>query len=228
MIDGRTTNNRTSAVTSATLNPMAAPEFFLSLLSLMTTWAQEKSNQATKAETQTLQQFLEWMRRHDFQLLCDKIESSSETTRALTGMIERDLKSTNEYLGLIAESVTAMANHIEPLHALSASMGAENEQLSEDAVKLLIIFESANYDKMLWMRRIKMIHFFPEGISYPAPSRFMESDIESLESAGFIIVCGHNSSGDPMYNLTRLGAKFAQAAAAKYETTLLSQDPGGF
>ena len=194
------------------MSPIEASTLFATLVGLICSWKQERSEQATDR----FQDFMVWLSHHHFEELRERIFDSEELQRELTALLQQDLSVLSSKLDTITGAISAVADKIDRIGQVSRALGADTEALSEQAVALIKAFEESGDGRIIVFGQELGCRFVPSGRSFHViEARFLEADVEALATMGFVELVDLNSSGKPIYALTRPGSRFALNLAHK-------------
>lgn len=187
------------------INPIEASATFATIVGLICNWKNERAAQATDR----YQDFMAWLVQHNFNDLNDRIFASEELQRDLSKLLSQDLSVISSKLDTIVGSLSAVADKIDSLSQLSHTLGVDTAALSEQATRILKIFDQLQANRMIYST------FFHQCIYDNRPEsfddkRFVLSDIQALEKMNFIRHVDQSNSGEPIYSITRQGSAFAQ------------------
>ncbi len=167
--------------------------------------------------TDKFQDFLTWLANHNFQELHAQIIDSSELQKSLNDLLRQDNAKLAEKLDVACSLLSSIYDRIETLAPVVQALNAPTDALSLQATEILKYFSDCGAEKMLVYRKFDkpVIVFLPRGQQISGKeSRFLLNDISNLEATGLIQLVDHNSSGEPMYGLTRAGETFASELPA--------------
>ena len=113
-------------------------------------------------------------------------------------------------LDTIVGSLSAVADKIDSLAQVGRALGTNIEALSEQATEILKVFDQLGASRMVVFDHEPVCLFLPisSAVSF-SDGRFLETDVAALETMGFIRMVDHNSSGNPIYAITRSGSSFS-------------------
>lgn len=116
-------------------------------------------------------------------------------------------------LDTIVGSLSAVADKIDTLSQLSRTLGSDTEALSEQATRIIKLFDQLAAHRMIYSTHFHQCIFDHKPVSFE-DKRLVLTDIQALESLNFIRHVDHNNSGDPIFIITRQGSSFAQQLPA--------------
>lgn len=188
------------------MNPIEASTILATLVGLICNWKQERGSQATDR----FQDFMVWLSHHHFESLRERIFASDELQRQLGELLQQDLADLGAKLDAIAGAISSVADKIDTLSQVGRALGASAEALSDQAAEILKFFDQSGAIRLLVSDFPRACVFLPENrVVQFSEARFVEADVAALESLGFINLVDQNSSGSPIYALTRAGTAFA-------------------
>ncbi|MEQ1748205.1 MAG: hypothetical protein ABL974_02200 [Prosthecobacter sp.] len=179
-------------------------------MGLLCNWKQERGTVAQDR----FQNFMTWLEQHHFNELRDKIQSSEALARDLNQLLREDNEVLGAKLDVISTGISSLARRIDSLRVVAESFDSPRSILSDQAVELLRYFDHTGAPRMVVFdpdsNRSHHIKFLPKGgVCKVADVRFMEADLARLTQFDFIRQVDSNSSGQPIYAITREGAAFA-------------------
>jgi hypothetical protein len=187
------------------IDPMEASATFATIVGLICNWKNERAAQATDR----YQDFMAWLVQHNFNELNERIYQSEELQRHLSKLLSQDLSVISTKLDTIVGSLSAVADKIDTLSQLSRTLGADTEALSEQATRIIKLFDQLTAHRMIYSNHFHQCIFDHRPESFE-DKRFVLADIQALESLNFIRHVEHSNSGDPIYVITRQGSAFAE------------------
>lgn len=187
------------------MNPIEASAIFTTIVGLICNWKQERASVATDR----YQDFMAWLVQHNFNDLNERIFASEELQRDLSALLSQDLSVISTKLDTIVGSLSAVADKIDTLSQLGRTLGADAEALSDQATRIIKLFDQFAAHRMIYSNHFHQCNFDHKPVSLE-DKRFVLTDIQALEDLNFIRHVDHNNSGDPIYVITRKGSAFAQ------------------
>lgn len=151
-----------------------------------------------------------WLAQHNFNSISERIYDSEELQRELTALLHQDLSVLSSKLDIITGAISAVGDKIDYLSQVSHALGVDKQSLSEQAAEILKVFDQLGASRMLFSDMPLACVFMPGNqVVQFSETRFMETDVATLESMGFTKLVDHNTSGNPIYAITRAGTAFA-------------------
>jgi AAA+ ATPase superfamily predicted ATPase len=187
------------------MSPIEASALFTTIVGLICNWKQERSSQATDR----YQDFMSWLLQHNFNELSERIYQSEELQRDLATLLQQDLSVISTKLDTIVCSISAVADKIDSLSQISRTLGADTNELSEQATEIIKIFDQLEAQRMIYSNAFHQCIYDFKAVAF-RDKRFILADIQSLEKMSFLRRVDHNNNGDPIYVITRQGSSFAQ------------------
>ncbi len=188
------------------MTPIEASALFATLVGLICNWKQERATQAADR----YQDFMTWLVQHNFNSISERIYDSEELQRELTALLHQDLSVLSSKLDIITGAISAVGDKIDCLSQVSHALGVDKQSLSEQAAEILKVFDQLGASRMLFSDKPLACVFMPGNqVVQFSETRFMETDVAALESMGFTKLVDHNTSGNPIYAITRAGTAFA-------------------
>lgn len=178
------------------------------LVSMIGMFIQERRHQ----KGLTHQEFLEWLDNHRFEELKRIILNTHGIEREIDIMLKAQQSEILGELSVISQTVSKIASRMEIFGGVSQMM-TPRVQLSEQALWMLRRLDQAkeyypfihifNYDGGMRVTIGGSIY----KVDHP---RFIREDFADLSSVGFISIHKHNSDGEPVFGITRLGAEYVK------------------
>lgn len=188
------------------MTPIEASALFATLVGLICNWKQERATQAADR----YQDFMAWLMQHNFNSISERIYDSEELQRELTALLHQDLSVLSSKLDIITGAISAVGDKIDFLSQVSHALGVDKQSLSEQAAEILKVFDQLGASRMIFSDMPLACVFMPGNkVVQFSETRFMETDVAALESMGFTKLVDHNTSGNPIYAITRAGTAFA-------------------
>lgn len=189
---------------------------FATIVGLLCNWKQERG----AAAQDRFQDFIAWLEQHHFNELSDKITASQELSRQFAELLREDNRLLGSKLDLISNATASIAAKLDRFDSLAESLNSPTDKLSDQAVELLKFFDQTGAARMVVFDprpdRPYDIKFFPKGgVAKVSDVRFLESDLRDLCAFNLVAQVDCNSSGEPIYSLTRSGSNFAQSIKEK-------------
>ena len=199
------------------MSPLEASMTLATFVGLLCNWKQERGTVAQDR----FQDFIAWLEQHHFNELRDKITTSQELSRQFAELLREDNKLLGSKLDLISNATVSIAARLDRFNGLVESLSLPVDKLSDQAVELLRLFDQTGSPRMVIFvpspARPYHIKFLPKGgVATVGDVRFLESDLRDLCALNLIAQVDFNSSGEPIYSLTRSGSSFAQSV--KFDT----------
>lgn len=181
------------------------------IVGLIFNWMQVRD----AATEDQFQAFLLWLDNHHFQDLRSKIVANGDLERELNQLLREDTKSLSAKLDVISSGVSALCGQIDRLSSVVCVLKSAKNDLSEQALATLKLFDQVGTPRMLLRDPIPeipdVIVFWPSGQTFkPRDLRFIEDDVAQLVRFDFLRITDYSDGGRPFYSLTREGARFAQ------------------
>jgi AAA+ ATPase superfamily predicted ATPase len=187
------------------MNPIEASALLATIIGLICNWKNERAAQATDR----YQDFMSWLLQHNFNELSERIYQSEELQRDLATLLQQDLSVISTKLDTIVCSISAVADKIDSLSQISRTLGADTNELSEQATEIIKIFDQLEAQRMIYSNAFHQCIYDFKAVAF-RDKRFILADIQSLEKMSFLRRVDHNNNGDPIYVITRQGSSFAQ------------------
>jgi AAA+ ATPase superfamily predicted ATPase len=187
------------------MNPIEASALLATIIGLICNWKNERAAQATDR----YQDFMAWLLQHNFNELSERIYQSEELQRDLATLLQQDLSVISTKLDTIVCSISAVADKIDSLSQISRTLGADTNELSEQATEIIKIFDQLEAQRMIYSNAFHQCIYDFKAVAF-RDKRFILADIQSLEKMSFLRRVDHNNNGDPIYVITRQGSSFAQ------------------
>jgi len=187
------------------MNPIEASALLATIIGLICNWKNERAAQATDR----YQDFMAWLLQHNFNELSERIYQSEELQRDLATLLQQDLSVISTKLDTIVCSISAVADKIDSLSQISRTLGADTNELSEQATEIIKIFDQLEAQRMIYSNAFHQCIYDFKSVAF-RDKRFILADIQSLEKMSFLRRVDHNNNGDPIYVITRQGSSFAQ------------------
>jgi hypothetical protein len=192
---------------------MGGVNWSVQLIGLLSAWKQDR----TAASDDQFQDFIIWLESHNFHELSRKIFESEEVNRELHELLSLSIDEVNGKLDAIATAICGLAVQIEGLNTLDRAVFADESVPSTQAREILKLFaDQVDATGMMvapWgLHGRKVLAFIPVGrVIEMDESRFLESDVASLQLSGLIMHSDYSKEGNPIYSLTRPGANLAKS-----------------
>lgn len=189
------------------MEPLSTALAFGTVVQLLCNYRQEVAGR----KNAELADFLTWLSYHKFEDIKNVITNSTQIQTELQQLMQEDLTEIASKLDVLNDAVVAIATKLDGLSGLVGAFGADSDSLSDQAVAVLAEFANSESTKLGLFLDINppQCALFPENRGFGvSDGRFLADDIEALEALGFIRLVDHNTSGNPLYALTRRGADF--------------------
>jgi len=165
-------------------------------------------SQADRRKEQTINDFKEWLRRHDHQEALAQIENNAELVQALDSLVQRNHDEVMDGIANIEKVASTVAQHIDALRPLATAMPIK-EQLSDQAVSILQQMnaaEASKFGEVKWLggSDYRMWDGERGSLTIEEP-RFLEDDLRSLCELG-LLRPDVGSKGTRFFYITRIGA----------------------
>jgi hypothetical protein len=167
-------------------------------------------SEAKAGEKQTVDDYLEWLRRHEHQHLADLIRDNSAVSKSLVSLVEGQHEEIMTKLAELDKVLAAVAAHVTGFKAIVASTHTTTI-LSDQAVSVLRQMNAADASQFLEISLLatgKEYSIFDGSrgeITFQEP-RFVEDDLAVLCGMG-LLRYEHNGRGDRLFTITRAGAE---------------------
>jgi hypothetical protein len=190
------------------MDPLATSTALATVVGLICNFRQEKG----ASEALDHQKFIEWLEYHRHDDIKNLITNTYNLQDEVNRLLRADHSEIIARLNTINEALTSVLSHISEFSVLAKQLGTTSA-LSDQAVSILQQFAGS--------KATEFVHFQVEVGSILAltsgdgnipfdDERFVTDDIQSLAALGFISLTRYNSSGNPIYSLTRNGARYAE------------------
>lgn len=191
------------------MSSLEAASYFATLVGLICNWRDEREAQADDR----FQDFISWLVNHKFENIRDRIFESDELQRQLNELLRQDYGRLGDRLDSISSAISSISDRIDTFGQVARAFRSPSDAISDQALAILKIFDQKQALRMYVTDRTRLgpeCVFLPSGGSVRVGEpRFLEADISTLLRFGFIELVGHNSSGSPMYCMTRSGTSVA-------------------
>ena len=171
---------------------------------------------ASADEHSTVQQFQEWLRRHEHVAVLEHLEQNAALTRSLDAMLREQHDELLVRFRELDSILSSIATHLETFSAVAVA-ASPSGTLSEQAIEVLRQLEVAQATQFLEVKsgRSLVPHYLMFGgtskeivVSDP---RFIEDDLQSLCALGLLRE-DFTSRGSRRFGVTRAGAMLARAS----------------
>lgn len=182
------------------MDPLSLAMIPATLVGLLHTW---KSERETRKDA-TITEWLEWLRRHNFEQLAKLIQQNADLNRAVSEVLRSNHDEVMAALGRIEQVVSELVSHDSQLRPIGALL----QKLPEQALAILQQMEKIKCSRLLIYRNRGGIALMPldgNGRIDIDFDRFLEADLDTLETLG-LLGKRHNAKGEPVYTITRAGA----------------------
>lgn len=186
-----------------------ASNAFAQIVGLICNFRQERGAQ----QDADFQSFITWLTNHKFERIREQICASREVQREFETLFADVSGDLNDKLDALSSVVRGIAEKIDGLDKFAVCFPG-GDQISEDALAILDWFDASQEPNMLFSSSVPQLTccaLLPSGKSVKTKDiRFMADDVAKLEALNFIQRVRYNGSGDPIFTLTRNGARYAQ------------------
>lgn len=141
------------------MTPIEASALLATIVGLICNWKQERGENATDR----YQDFMACLVQHNFNDLNERIFASEELQRDLSALLSQDLSLISTKLDTIVGSLSAVARKIDSFAQLGRALGSDREEISEQAVIILKIFDQIGANRMVYDNERYQISFFQVG-----------------------------------------------------------------
>jgi hypothetical protein len=127
--------------------------------------------------------------RQDFELLCNRLDS-------------------------LSRAISAISDKIDLFREVSRALRTPSESVSEQALAILKVFDHLQAQQMIVFDLPPRLTFLPNRRALVVREvRFLATDVAALATCGLIDLVNFNGSGNPIYALTRAGARVASSVS---------------
>ena len=195
------------------MTPLEASSIFATLVGLICNWRDERGREPTDK----FQDFITWLTSHNFHALKERIFESDELQRQLNDLLRQDFGSLSTKLDTVSSAISAISDKIDSFGQVGRALRTATESVSEQAIAILKVFDHFQAQRMIVFDFPPCLGFLPGGRSINVgEARFLETDVAALAGCGLIELVDHNGSGNPIYGLTRAGARVASSVSDDY------------
>ncbi len=178
---------------------------FVSLVGLLAIWKGERSG----IKSQDMQQFLEWLRRHDHEQLLNLIQTNTEIGTAIQSLLENQHEEVLQRFTKLDATLASVASRISGFEGLALAMRTQ-PVISEQAFSILAQMNTIGTSALLEVRTREGLTFIPADRHGPgnvtiAEPRFIEDDMMVLVELGLLRL-DYGSKGSRIFRITREGA----------------------
>lgn len=186
------------------MEPLTVASTFATIVSLLRIWKSER----TAAKQQTVDQFVEWLRRREFSELADTLRNNKAAMESIADLLATNHEEMMEQLAVIEGLVTDLAAKAGQLEPLASAFGA-GSRISDQAISLLRQMNEGDTSAVLEAKRnagdlLMRLDGTGEHLEVNEP-RFLDDDLEKLCDYGLVRL-DYNSSGSRIFRITRDGA----------------------
>lgn len=159
---------------------------------------------------------MEWLDHHRHEELKNLIVNTAALRTELDKLLAADHAAMLEKLDDIQTIVATLLSRVDEFRGLSQAV-APDADLSEQAVSVLRQFAHSGADSLFYASygsgqfALQPENGEPLQVTEP---RFLKNDLDQLVALGLFSV-EYNSQGDPLFGLTRSGARYLQAVDGK-------------
>lgn len=189
------------------MEPLSTAAALASIIGLI---GQFKSGRDS-TKSQDFDEFMQWLAESNHAELKSLIEANHGTTISIKAILHQSQEALSESLSRIDNALAAITTALAGFGELSKSIRPE-AVLSGQAISVLRQIEDAKASKVLLVQYLDSGSYLVlmdgsgGGLDIPEP-RFLEADMTALTNARLLIP-GRNSSGKPMWTITREAAAF--------------------
>lgn len=187
------------------MEPLAVATSFAAIVGLMADFV--SSRRADQART--IDEYVDWLRRHEHRELADSIAANSELSRSIQTLLVGQHDAIMAKLADLDKVMTSVARNLTDFSGIANAVRRDS-YLSGQAVSILQQMNAANASSFLEIGTLSGTDFMfmdgPGGEMTIDEERFIESDLEMLCNLGFLML-RHNNKGDRFFVITREGAK---------------------
>lgn len=159
-------------------------------------------------ESQTIDEYIDWLRRHEHQQLADAIASDSDLSRSIQTLLAGQHDAVMAKLAELDKVLSSVAQNFSDFAAIAAAVRPES-LLSEQAISILRQMNQANASNFLELSTRggdDFIFMDADGSLQIEETRFIEDDLHTLCAFGLLIP-DTNKNGSRIFKITRNGAK---------------------
>ena len=153
--------------------------------------------------------FLDWLGAHRHNEIRDQIAQNFHLSTEVDKLLQKDHEKILSELGTVSEILGTIMSRLDSFSGLANAV-FPNVELSEQARDILVMFYDSGAQLLILMPHTSVgpiLCLSPgNGVEIAEP-RYVEDDLNTLVGFGFLAP-DITSSGEPMYKLTRNGAKF--------------------
>lgn len=162
----------------------------------------------------TLDQFIEWLRRHNHEQVVNLIQDNAELTRTLRGLVEGQHERVMAGLASLESLMIDVAGRLDQFSPIVQALGAESK-LSPQAVSILKQMNDAGAISVFQMRyQDKLsLYFTDKSITEPLKlpeQRFVDDDLDLLVDLHLLLP--DFSGNSTKYRITRAGSYVGEHA----------------
>ncbi|WNO10498.1 hypothetical protein [Teredinibacter sp. KSP-S5-2] len=164
------------------MEPMVAAGAYATVVGLICNYRAESKNKAS------LDDFMHWLEVHGHNESKDLIESNYKTTISIKALLNQKSEIFTERFNQIDLILAKISSQVEGLDSLAEAIYPES-RLSDQALKILSELDESGSSHFYILESADqppLIDFCVGKGMYCDEERFMEADIESLVSAGFL------------------------------------------
>lgn len=163
--------------------------------------------------------FIEWLQHHRHSDVTEVLARNRGLLLEIDQFLKLDREQLSQRLSSIDEILASLLCRLEGFSGLvdAISPGAD---ISKQAMEILSLFADSNADYVFLVSRgasNQLAMSDGQGFLVDEP-RFLQDDLDALCRRGFVSL-EYNSSGNPLFRLTRNGSKFAALHKKETETS---------
>lgn len=188
------------------MEPLTMVSTFATIVSLLSIWKSERAD--SDPSQQTVDQYVEWLRRHEFAQLADALCENEAALSSISDLLTSNHEEVLEKLAVIENVVIDVAGQIGELRPLANAFGVAS-RISDQAVSLLRQMNDGETSSLLEVnsssgRQLLRLDGKGQSLNVSEP-RFLNDDLETLCEFR-LMRPDYNSKGDRIFRITREGA----------------------
>jgi len=186
------------------MEPLTIASTFASVVSLLNIWKSERAS----SKQQTVDDFVEWLRRHEFGQLADSLNENSSALESIQDILASNHGELTQKLDAIAAVVTNLAARMQEFQPLALVFDAKSH-ISEQALGILRQMNEKETSGVLESRTLSGTALIcldgHRGSLEVCEQRFLDDDLQTLCEFN-LLRQDYSRGGERIFRITREGA----------------------
>jgi hypothetical protein len=187
------------------MEPLTLATSFAAIVGLMADFVSSRRG----SEAQTIDEYVDWLRRHEHQELADAIANNAELSQSIRKVLVGQHDAVMAKLVDLDKVLTSVASNLTDFTDIAKAV-RKDSFLSDQAVSILRQMNAISASRFLEIKTLGGTFFqfmsAPSGQVQTSDPRFIEDDLDTLCNLGLLLL-SYNNQGARIFTITREGAK---------------------